>query len=185
MGSKFEYTRCTMAGPRRRDARRDLSRRRGSPRSDQLSRHFRTDRLGASDLRAGKLLQDRLFHLLRGGQDRRVGWRRRSRFWRRFSRLFFDADQHVSRVAKFGAFVKLAPGIEGLVHISELAHHRVYQVGNVVEEGQAKMRPIQLGAAIGNRLEVVDGLNEGDRVVIRGNERLRPDQPVTVAGDPS
>lgn len=55
----------------------------------------------------------------------------------------------------------------------------------VVEEGQAKMRPVQLGAAIGNRLEVLGGINEGDQVVIRGNERLRPDQAVTVAGDPS
>jgi small subunit ribosomal protein S1 len=41
----------------------------------------------------------------------------------------------VTRTAKFGAFVKLAPGIEGLVHISELAHHRVVQVTNVVHEG--------------------------------------------------
>ena len=41
----------------------------------------------------------------------------------------------VSRVAKFGAFVKLEPGIEGLVHISELAHHRVVQVTNVVKQG--------------------------------------------------
>ena len=42
----------------------------------------------------------------------------------------------VSRIAKFGAFVKLAPGIEGLVHISELAHHRVRAVSDVVSEGQ-------------------------------------------------
>jgi ribosomal protein S1 len=42
----------------------------------------------------------------------------------------------VSRIAKFGAFVKLAPGVEGLVHISELAHGRVPSVGSVVKEGQ-------------------------------------------------
>jgi small subunit ribosomal protein S1 len=42
----------------------------------------------------------------------------------------------VSRIAKFGAFVKLAAGIEGLVHISELAHHRVRTVGDVLQEGQ-------------------------------------------------
>lgn len=41
----------------------------------------------------------------------------------------------VTRTAKFGAFVKLAPGIEGLIHISELAHHRVLQVSSVVHEG--------------------------------------------------
>jgi small subunit ribosomal protein S1 len=42
----------------------------------------------------------------------------------------------VSRIAEFGAFVKLAPGVEGLIHISELAHHKVYRVENVVNEGQ-------------------------------------------------
>ncbi len=55
----------------------------------------------------------------------------------------------------------------------------------VVEEGLARLRPVRLGAPVGNRLEVVGGLSEGERVVIRGNERLRPDQPVSVAGDPS
>ena len=41
----------------------------------------------------------------------------------------------VTRVANFGAFVKLEPGVEGLVHISELAHHRVHTVTSVVNEG--------------------------------------------------
>ncbi len=41
----------------------------------------------------------------------------------------------VTRTAQFGAFVKLAPGVEGLIHISELAHHKVYKVENVVQEG--------------------------------------------------
>lgn len=41
----------------------------------------------------------------------------------------------VTKIAQFGAFVKLEPGIEGLVHISELAHHRVFAVKNVVHEG--------------------------------------------------
>ena len=41
----------------------------------------------------------------------------------------------VSRIAQFGAFVKLAAGVEGLIHISELAHHKVYKVENVVKEG--------------------------------------------------
>jgi small subunit ribosomal protein S1 len=42
----------------------------------------------------------------------------------------------VSRIAQFGAFVKLAPGVEGLIHISELAHHKIYRVENVVKEGE-------------------------------------------------
>jgi len=42
----------------------------------------------------------------------------------------------VTRIADFGAFVKIGPGIEGLVHISELAYQRVAKVSNVVSEGQ-------------------------------------------------
>jgi small subunit ribosomal protein S1 len=42
----------------------------------------------------------------------------------------------VTRIADFGAFVQLMPGVEGLVHISELAYKRVAKVSNVVSEGQ-------------------------------------------------
>ncbi len=46
-------------------------------------------------------------------------------------------DGIVSKIMEFGAFVRVAPGVEGLVHISELAHHRVQRVSQVVNEGQA------------------------------------------------
>ena len=36
----------------------------------------------------------------------------------------------------FGAFVKLEPGVEGLIHISELGHGRVFRTSDVVSEGQ-------------------------------------------------
>jgi small subunit ribosomal protein S1 len=42
----------------------------------------------------------------------------------------------VTRLADFGAFVELEPGIEGLIHISELAPQRVYRVADIVKEGQ-------------------------------------------------
>ncbi len=42
----------------------------------------------------------------------------------------------VSRVMDFGAFVKLEPGVEGLVHVSELSHGRVWRASDVVSEGQ-------------------------------------------------
>jgi len=42
----------------------------------------------------------------------------------------------VSRIMDFGAFVKLEPGVEGLIHISELGHGRVFRVSDVVTEGQ-------------------------------------------------
>ena len=42
----------------------------------------------------------------------------------------------VTRIADFGAFVQLMPGVEGLVHISELSYKRVAKVSNVISEGQ-------------------------------------------------
>jgi small subunit ribosomal protein S1 len=42
----------------------------------------------------------------------------------------------VSRIAQFGAFVKLEPGVEGLVHVSELATRHIRNVADVAREGQ-------------------------------------------------
>lgn len=42
----------------------------------------------------------------------------------------------VKRVADFGAFVELKPGVEGLVHISELAHKHVETPHEVVANGE-------------------------------------------------
>ena len=50
----------------------------------------------------------------------------------------------------------------------------------VVDDGTAAMTPVQLGQAVGGRLEVVDGVGAGDLVIIRGNERLPPRGPVQV-----
>ena len=41
----------------------------------------------------------------------------------------------VTKTTDFGAFVELMPGVEGLVHISELANKRVNSVKEVVKEG--------------------------------------------------
>ena len=45
-------------------------------------------------------------------------------------------DGTVSRLTEFGAFVKLEPGIEGLIHVSEMAHKHIRRPGEVVSEGQ-------------------------------------------------
>jgi len=41
----------------------------------------------------------------------------------------------VTKLMEFGAFVEIEPGIEGLVHISELSHKRVWRTSDVVQEG--------------------------------------------------
>lgn len=42
----------------------------------------------------------------------------------------------VTRIMDFGAFIELAPGIEGLLHISEVANKRVFRVSDVVKVDQ-------------------------------------------------
>ncbi len=45
------------------------------------------------------------------------------------------AKGRVTKLMEFGAFVELEPGVEGLVHISELSHKRVWRPSDVVKEG--------------------------------------------------
>jgi small subunit ribosomal protein S1 len=44
-------------------------------------------------------------------------------------------EGRVTKVVAFGAFVEILPGVEGLVHISELADHHVENPSEVVEPG--------------------------------------------------
>jgi small subunit ribosomal protein S1 len=45
-------------------------------------------------------------------------------------------EGRVTKVVTFGAFVEILPGVEGLVHISELAQHHVENPREVVQQGQ-------------------------------------------------
>ncbi|MEM8781719.1 MAG: S1 RNA-binding domain-containing protein [Planctomycetota bacterium] len=54
----------------------------------------------------------------------------------------FVVDQKVegkvTSTTDFGAFVEIAPGVEGMVHISELSDRRVGQVTDIVKQGDTK-----------------------------------------------
>ncbi len=45
----------------------------------------------------------------------------------------------VSRIVDFGAFVEIMPGLDGLLHVSEIADYRVRDVRDELEEGQQVM----------------------------------------------
>ncbi len=55
----------------------------------------------------------------------------------------------------------------------------------VAQDGKAQPRPVTLGGAVGARFIVLDGLQVGDLAIVRGNERLRPGQDVTISEDPA
>ncbi|PZE21966.1 30S ribosomal protein S1 [Paenibacillus xerothermodurans] len=59
--------------------------------------------------------------------------------WQQVSDKFNAGDiitGTVKRLAPFGAFVEVAPGVEGLVHISQIAHRHIGTPSEVLEEGQ-------------------------------------------------
>lgn len=45
-------------------------------------------------------------------------------------------DGTVKRLVDFGAFVEIFPGVEGLLHISQIAHRHIQSPGEVLEAGQ-------------------------------------------------
>jgi polyribonucleotide nucleotidyltransferase len=58
----------------------------------------------------------------------------------------------VVRLAEFGAFVELFPGTDGLLHISEIAEHRVKDVKDELREGDQVM--VKVLAIEGNRIKL-------------------------------
>ena len=45
----------------------------------------------------------------------------------------------VAKVVEFGAFITILPGLDGLLHVSEMAHHRVKDPADELSEGQEVM----------------------------------------------
>jgi ribosomal protein S1 len=73
----------------------------------------------------------------------------------------------VVKIMDFGAFVELEPGVEGLVHISELSFKRVTRVTDVVKEGQE----------VDVMVLAVD--TQAQRISLSIKEALRPAEPET------
>jgi len=58
----------------------------------------------------------------------------------------------VSRLADFGAFVEIIPGLDGLLHISEVAEHRIKDVRDELKEGDQVL--VKVLAVEGNRIKL-------------------------------
>jgi len=68
------------------------------------------------------------------------------------------------------------------VHKDAIIRRGANAIVYVVVDNIANPRPVELGEAVGVKFEVLSGLADGDSVVIRGNERLRPGASVTTGG---
>ena len=59
--------------------------------------------------------------------------------WEIFTSKYQPGDVANVRVVKlmtFGAFAEIVPGVDGLIHISQIADHRIDKPGDVLSEGQ-------------------------------------------------
>jgi small subunit ribosomal protein S1 len=91
-----------------------------------------------------------------------------------------DVPVKVIRLADFGAFVELEPGVEGLIHISQLSRARVEKPGDILSVGQEvtarileidpAMRRIRLSL---KSLQSDDGPRQNDNTPSRGEREPR------------
>jgi small subunit ribosomal protein S1 len=81
-----------------------------------------------------------------------------------------EVEGKVTKVVTFGAFVEILPGVEGLVHISELAQHHVENPREVVSQGdEVKAKIIEVDGER-RRLSLSLKRVEGGGVVARADD---------------
>jgi small subunit ribosomal protein S1 len=81
----------------------------------------------------------------------------------------------VARIAEFGAFIELAPNVDGLVHISEMSNQRVRTPGDVVKVGDTvKVRVLETDIA--NRRISLSMKNADDSFVAPPEAVKRPEK---------
>jgi small subunit ribosomal protein S1 len=113
--------------------------------------------------------------------------------WQQVLDHYHEGDVVEGRVAKvvtFGAFVEILPGVEGLVHISELAAHHVENPREVVQQGQAvNVRVLEIDGERRRLSLSLKRVEEGEQPVPRadGAESVHttPDLKLTEEAFPS
>jgi len=81
----------------------------------------------------------------------------------------------VVRLAEFGAFVEIFPGTDGLLHVSEIAEHRVKEVKDELREGDQIL--VKVLAIEGNRIKL------SRKAVLREQREKLGLPPVPDSGD--
>jgi small subunit ribosomal protein S1 len=102
-------------------------------------------------LEIGQTVQVKVLDIDRDRQRISLGLKQtQSDPWQQVLETYKEGDVvegKVTKVVTFGAFVEILPGVEGLVHISELAQHHVENPREVVSQGdEVKVRILEVDA---------------------------------------
>src|SRR6266700_3718188 len=90
----------------------------------------------------------------------------------------------VTRLADFGAFVEILPGTDGLLHISEVAEHRIADVRDELKEGDQVL--VKVLAVEGNRIRLSrKAILKEQRAKMGGGEAAPAPAPAAAAMAPS
>jgi small subunit ribosomal protein S1 len=118
--------------------------------------------------------------------------------WQQVVEAYGEGDVvegRVTKVVTFGAFVEILPGVEGLVHISELAQHHVENPREVVSQGDVvNVKVIEIDADRRRLSLSLKRVEEGETVQPRADgaplaanldlsEDVFGDAPATEAGE--
>ncbi len=88
----------------------------------------------------------------------------------------------VTRLADFGAFVEILPGTDGLLHISEVAEHRIADVRDELKEGDQVL--VKVLAVEGNRIRLSrKAILKEQRAKMGGGEAPPPDAAMAPAAE--
>src|SRR2546423_6136718 len=109
-------------------------------------------------------------------------------------------EGRVTKVVTFGAFVEILPGVEGLVHISELAQHHVENPREVVSQGQPvnvkiievdgerrrlslSLKRVEDSDPVQPRADGGESVHTAPRPAIDLSEEVFAEAPVTIEGE--
>jgi polyribonucleotide nucleotidyltransferase len=90
----------------------------------------------------------------------------------------------VTRLADFGAFVEIIPGTDGLLHISEVAEHRIKDVRDELKEGDQVL--VKVLAVEGNRIRLSrKAILKEQRAKMGGGDVVAADNGGEAHGEPA
>jgi len=94
----------------------------------------------------------------------------------------FPNPDHTLRPGQFAKARVAIDEIQGALLVPERALVELqgsYQIGVIGEGNKAEIRPIKIGPRFKGQVVVTEGLNEGDKVIVEGVQKVRPGMVVT------
>lgn len=120
------------------------------------------------------------------GSIRAIG--KRENLKTRTVKLFLDFENNVKKLGRnlvidenVNIQIPVSQNKSSLtIHKDAILKREGLSLAYIVKDEMVEIRPLKLGEAVGNRFIVYSGVSEKEYAVIKGNERLRPGQNVSI-----